>query len=108
MDSLCERYHIDNSARTLHGALLDAQLLAEVYLAMTHGQESLIMEEATLHITITPTRVSQPTVAPIVLFATAEEVIAHEMELGDIAKGLGGVSVWHSLRASEQRAIAPA
>ena len=44
LDALCERYQIDNSHRTLHGALLDADLLAEVYLAMTRGQESLLME----------------------------------------------------------------
>lgn len=42
LDALCERYGIDNSGRTLHGALLDAELLAEVYLAMTRGQESLM------------------------------------------------------------------
>ena len=42
LDALCERYGVDNSGRTLHGALLDAELLAEVYLAMTRGQESLI------------------------------------------------------------------
>ena len=41
LDALCERYQVDNSARTLHGALLDAELLAEVYLAMTRGQETL-------------------------------------------------------------------
>jgi DNA polymerase-3 subunit epsilon len=44
LDALCERYQIDHSHRTLHGALLDAQLLAEVYLAMTRGQESLAIE----------------------------------------------------------------
>ncbi|MDL1866489.1 DNA polymerase III subunit epsilon [Betaproteobacteria bacterium PRO4] len=44
LDALCERYQIDNSHRTLHGALLDAELLAEIYLAMTRGQESLLME----------------------------------------------------------------
>lgn len=44
LDALCERYQIDNSRRTLHGALLDAELLAEVYLAMTRGQESLLVE----------------------------------------------------------------
>ena len=47
LDALCERYQIDHSARTLHGALLDAQLLAEAYLAMTRGQESLVMEVET-------------------------------------------------------------
>ncbi len=44
LDALCERYQIDNAHRTLHGALLDAELLAEVYLAMTRGQESLAIE----------------------------------------------------------------
>ena len=44
LDALCDRYNIDNSKRTLHGALLDAELLAEVYLAMTRGQESLLMD----------------------------------------------------------------
>jgi DNA polymerase III subunit epsilon len=44
LDALCERYGIDNSHRTYHGALLDTELLAEVYLAMTRGQESLMME----------------------------------------------------------------
>ncbi|MFV5214850.1 DNA polymerase III subunit epsilon [Azonexus caeni] len=44
LDALCERYEIDNSSRTLHGALLDTELLAEVYLAMTRGQNSLMIE----------------------------------------------------------------
>mgnify|MGYP003289485522 CR=1 FL=1 len=44
LDALCERYAVDHSRRTLHGALLDAELLAEVYLAMTRGQESLIID----------------------------------------------------------------
>jgi len=44
LDALCERYQVDNAHRTLHGALLDAELLAEVYLAMTRGQESLAIE----------------------------------------------------------------
>ena len=44
LDALCERYQVDNARRTLHGALLDAELLAEIYLAMTRGQESLMME----------------------------------------------------------------
>lgn len=44
LNALCERYGVDNSHRTLHGALLDAEILAEVYLAMTRGQESLIMD----------------------------------------------------------------
>ena len=48
LDALCERFEIDNTHRTLHGALLDAELLAEVYLAMTRGQETLEIEKLTL------------------------------------------------------------
>jgi DNA polymerase III epsilon subunit-like protein len=44
LNALCDRYGVDNSQRTLHGALLDAEILAEVYLAMTRGQESLLMD----------------------------------------------------------------
>lgn len=44
LDALCERYEIDNSSRTLHGALLDTELLADVFLAMTRGQNSLMIE----------------------------------------------------------------
>ncbi|MFQ6334223.1 DNA polymerase III subunit epsilon [Methylophilus sp. 3sh_L] len=47
LDALCRHYGIDNSQRTLHGALLDAELLADVYIAMTRGQESLLMELST-------------------------------------------------------------
>ena len=94
LDSLCERYHIDNSARTLHGALLDAQLLAEIYLAMTRGQESLIMEEETLQITIAATHVTQRAVPCIVLLATADELAAHEQQLGDIDKASTGGCLW--------------
>src|SRR5205814_2653993 len=46
LDALCDRFGIDNAHRTLHGALLDAQLLAEVYLAMTRGQETLMIDMA--------------------------------------------------------------
>ena len=47
LDALCERYQVSNAHRTLHGALLDAGLLAEVYLAMTRGQDSLTIDELT-------------------------------------------------------------
>ena len=94
LDSLCERYQIDNSARTLHGALLDAQLLAEVYLAMTRGQESLIMEEETLQITVTATRARTPRAGLLVLEATAEDLAAHAEQLADIHKASNGQCLW--------------
>jgi DNA polymerase III subunit epsilon len=95
LDSLCERYEIDNSARTLHGALLDAQLLAEVYLAMTRGQESLMIEEETLQISITRVDPLQHSMPAVVLFATAEELGAHEERLADIARANGTNCLWH-------------
>jgi DNA polymerase III subunit epsilon len=96
LDSLCDRYQIDNSARTLHGALLDAQLLAEVYLAMTRGQESLMIEEETLQISITAVDLVQRSMPAIVLFATAEELLAHQERLADIAKASGASCMWHA------------
>src|SRR6185503_19652761 len=94
LDALCERHDVDNSARTLHGALLDAQLLAEVYLAMTRGQESLMIEEESLQITITPVSMPQHAFSGVVLAATAEELEAHEQQLNDIGKASGIGSVW--------------
>jgi DNA polymerase-3 subunit epsilon len=99
LDALCERHQIDNSARTLHGALLDAQLLAEVYLAMTRGQESLIVEEERLQITVEPIRVSPLQQALCVLLPSAEECAAHERELADIEKASGGACLWDRLAA---------
>ncbi|HEY0338210.1 MAG TPA: DNA polymerase III subunit epsilon [Burkholderiales bacterium] len=97
LDALCERYEIDNSARTLHGALLDAQLLAEVYLAMTRGQESLIMEEESLHITVTPVHVSRVQLTLRVLAPTLDEVEAHEAALAAIDKASAGACIWKKL-----------
>ena len=101
LDSLCERYQIDNSARALHGALLDAQLLAEIYLAMTRGQESLIMEEESLQITVTAVQVSRSQLKLAVLAATAEELGAHEDELVGLDKASGGACVWKKLNGAE-------
>ena len=100
LDALCERYAVNNSHRTLHGALLDASLLAEVYLALTRGQESLVMDLA------------QPSAAQTaaalvdakkltVLRATEEEAAAHEIILDAVdkaAKAQGG-SLWRKLQA---------
>src|SRR5829696_7429919 len=81
LDFLCERHQINNSARTLHGALLDAQLLAEVYLAMTRGQESLIVEEESLRITLAAMQIPRARFVLRVQSATSEELTAHEAQL---------------------------
>ena len=101
LDALCERHQVDNSARTLHGALLDAQLLAEVYLAMTRGQESLIVEEETLHIAIEPIRLAPLARALVVLAASTDESAAHERELADIEKASGGGCLWMAMKRDQ-------
>lgn len=96
LDALCDRYEIDNAHRELHGALLDAELLAEVYLAMTRGQESLMIgldeEPAARETEDGGTPVLR--VAPRVLRADAAELQAHAAVLGDIAKANKGLCLW--------------
>jgi DNA polymerase-3 subunit epsilon len=101
LDALCKRYGIDNSHRELHGALLDAQILLEVYLAMTGGQTALILGE----VSDAGADESFELVAPIprargllrVLRATDEELVAHERMLTVIDKSSGGKTIWKQL-----------
>ncbi len=96
LDALCERYQIDNAGRTLHGGLLDAQLLAEVYLAMTRGQGMLMIDAA-------PAAAAQAEGATcekvdiIVLRATDDELAAHQAQLAEIDKASGGKCVWKAV-----------
>src|SRR5215510_9951042 len=86
LDALCERYEIDNSARTLHGALLDARLLGEVYLAMTRGQESLIMDVDVTFVQDAADGLSHVDLDLIVLRASDEELAIHAQHLAEINK----------------------
>jgi len=97
LDALCERYAVDNSHRTLHGALLDARLLAEVYLAMTRGQESLVMdlEAPPTAAAVAAARVDASRL--LVLRATPEEAAAHEKTLDGIDKDAKGGSLWRRI-----------
>ena len=102
LDALCERYEIDNSHRTLHGALLDAELLAEVYLSMTRGQDSLLsMGQAEAE--AGAARDAQDFGGEIdrvqlsVLRASEEELAEHERVLAGIGKAVKGKALWHSL-----------
>lgn len=95
LDALCERYQVDNTGRTLHGALLDAQLLAEVYLAMTRGQGSLMIDAAPAAVTRLETGVRQK-IEIKVLAASAQELEAHEAQLAEIDKASGGKCLWKS------------
>lgn len=92
LDALCRRYEIDNSGRALHGALLDAQLLAEVYLAMTRGQETLVME----HVASAASRRMQRDkhVQLRVLRASPEELAAHAEYMQEMARDCADVCIW--------------
>jgi DNA polymerase-3 subunit epsilon len=98
LDALCERYLIDNSNRTLHGALLDARLLAECYLAMTRGQESLVMElEAPAAVAAAAEALRVDVSSLIVVRAAADEVALHEKYLDAMEKDARGPSLWRRL-----------
>ena len=98
LDALCERYFVDNSRRTLHGALADARLLAECYLAMTRGQESLMMElEAPSAAAAAAAGLILDVSKLIVQRASAEELTAHERYLDAMEKDAKGVSLWRKL-----------
>jgi DNA polymerase III subunit epsilon len=105
LDALCKRYSVDNSRRDLHGALLDAQILADVYLAMTGGQGALALSETAASARTAnggqPVRILVRTsVALRVVTATEEEMRAHESMLTIIAKASGGRCLWQPADAS--------
>ena len=93
LDALCKRYGIDNSRRELHGALLDARILAEVYLAMTGGQSALELSESRAAVStlgLPSARWQRPAEALRVVVAEGEEAAAHEALLDRVAKASGG------------------
>lgn len=95
LDALCERYQVDNAARTLHGALLDARLLAEVYLAMTRGQESLLMDMGGMAPPPAEGVAGHADVELIVLRASPDERVAHAAQIEGIEKAGKGTCVWN-------------
>jgi DNA polymerase-3 subunit epsilon len=109
LDALCKRYDVDNSHRDLHGALLDAQILADVYLAMTGGQVGLALSESTSSTNAAndrPVHALVRTALPLcVVMATEEEARAHESMLTIIAKASGGKCLWQP--AAAEAAAAP-
>ncbi|MCB1801319.1 MAG: DNA polymerase III subunit epsilon [Gammaproteobacteria bacterium] len=100
LDALCGRYDVDNSRRDKHGALLDAEILADVYLAMTGGQTALSLDADTARDdAVTATGVGMRPVQRAgltlrVVTATTEELAAHEARLDAIAASTGGEVVW--------------
>ena len=101
LDALCERYFVANSHRTLHGALLDARLLAECYLAMTRGQESLVMELETPEAAAAAASLLVLDAASlIVLPALPEEVALHERYLDALEKETRAPALWRKLAST--------
>ena len=96
LDALCDRYGISNAHRVLHGALLDAELLAEVYLSMTRGQNSLTMDLGTEEEVSTGDGKLElaPLSEVIVLAASEEELGLHEDVLNQLDKEARGSCVW--------------
>jgi DNA polymerase III subunit epsilon len=97
LNALCDRYQVDNSKRTLHGALLDAQLLGEVYLAMTRGQESLIMELEAPRPQDTGNGAAKRQFNLLIQYAGDEELAEHEQVLAHIAKESKATPLWQAL-----------
>lgn len=100
LDSLCKRLEVNNAARELHGALLDAGLLAEVYLRMTRGQESLVIDAAeALAADLAGRPVDFSALRLVVIAAEDDEVAAHVVVLAEIDQASRGRTVWQRLAA---------
>jgi len=106
LDALCDRLGVDNSGRTLHGALLDAELLADVYINLTRGQEALLIDaggdegKAGSEESVDLSGFVLP-----VIQVNAQEQAAHQEQLAQLDKASGGKTLWRQL-SSEQSAAA--
>jgi DNA polymerase-3 subunit epsilon len=103
LDALCDRYQVSNVHRTLHGALLDAELLAEVYLAMTRGQESLVIdiEPEVAEVSVEANAILLASLP--VLRATDAELAEHEALLDALERELRRPPVWTATAGSAAR-----
>jgi DNA polymerase-3 subunit epsilon len=97
LDALCERFGVSNSHRTLHGAMLDAQLLAEVYLAMTRGQDSLTIDIAVPMAMVGGALAMEALGAVRVLAPSADELELHRAYLAELQRESRGVCLWMEL-----------
>ncbi len=97
LDALCDRLGVDNSGRTLHGALLDAELLADVYINLTRGQDALLIDAAeTSAAAGSFERIDLSGFVLPVITASEQEQAAHEELLGQLDKASGGKTVWRA------------
>ncbi len=102
LDALCNRLGVDNSGRTLHGALLDAELLADVYINLTRGQDALLIDSGEPQGTQSAGAAALDLSAydlPVIL-ANEQESLAHEEVLGQLDKSSKGKTVWRNLASS--------
>ena len=102
LDALCDRLGVDNSSRTLHGALLDAELLADVYINLTRGQDALLISDEA-HDSATGLKtpaVDLSFLALPVLRASESEHVAHADVLTQIDKASGGKTIWRTLQSA--------
>lgn len=107
LDALCDRFGVDRSNRTFHGAKLDAQLLADVYINLTRGQDALLIDEAS----------NEPTTGAVVamdlssfvlpvLMATDHELSAHEDLLAQLDKSSKGKTIFRQIDVTSQNSVA--
>ena len=108
LNALCERFGVDNTRRSLHGALLDAQLLSEVWLALTRGQESLAIEHATPSSRASSVRDCADEAADVarinVIAPTGDELAAHDAYLAQLDRDCKGRCLWLALARAEPAA----
>jgi DNA polymerase III subunit epsilon len=101
LDALCERMGVDNSNRTLHGALLDAQLLSEVYINLTRGQDALLIDSHSASSATGHAITADFSGLELIVLAPSDaELAAHEDVLKQIDKSSGGKTVWRALTAA--------
>ena len=107
LDALCDRLEVDNSGRTLHGALLDAELLADVYINMTRGQDALLIMDDDSASTApgaassAQARVDLRSIQLPVLRANAQEQALHDAVLAELDKSSEGKTVWRALAPAQ-------
>lgn len=101
LDALCDRLEVDNSGRTLHGALLDAELLADVYINMTRGQDALLMEVESSGPAHGNTKLADISQLKLpVIKASEQELAQHDDVLAQLDKASGGKTVWRTAENS--------
>jgi len=105
LDALCDRLGVDNSGRTLHGALLDAELLADVYINLTRGQEALLIDAGADEGQVgSEESVDLSGFVLPVLQANAQEQVAHAEQLAQLDKASGGKTLWRQISGQQSAA----